>query len=231
MTLAAAFITKLKRFALVVVEEEFGDVVDVTPLPLFGLLHRHGFGNNLFDRFELLFLVSENIDGVSVALAHFLTVDTRNGRDVLVDAELGEFENLAVGVVEADRDIAGDLDMLDLVFADGYDIGIEKQDIRRHEHGVGEETVVGADPFGDFVLVAVGTFQQAHGRKGGERPVEFQYFVDVALYPEGRFFRIDAQGEKVRGGLHRQFREAFAVGQSGHGMVVGDKGENLVVGL
>ena len=48
-------------------------------------------------------------------------------------------ERLAVAVVEALGDVAGELEMLALVVADRDEIGLVEQDVARHQHRVGEE--------------------------------------------------------------------------------------------
>ncbi len=42
-------------------------------------------------------------------------------------------------MVEAQRDVAGQLDVLDLVFADRDLVGVVEQDVGGHEHGVVEQ--------------------------------------------------------------------------------------------
>ena len=121
--------------------------------------------------------------------------------------------------------------MLDLVFAHGDDVCAEDQNVGGHQNGIGEEAVVGRNALGDFVLVAVRAFEQSHGGVGGERPVELEDLVDVALDPEGRFDGIDAERQKVRGGLQGQFRQPLTVVDRRHGVVVGNEGKDLLVCL
>ena len=53
--------------------------------------------------------------------------------------------------------------MLLLVPPDRHDVGIVNQNVRRHQHRIGEQAVVGREAVGNFVLVAVCALQQAHG--------------------------------------------------------------------
>ena len=62
--------------------------------------------------------------------------------DLLADLRLGNDEGLAVVLVELDGDVARDLDVLLLVLAHGHDVRVVDQDVRRHQHRVGEQAVV-----------------------------------------------------------------------------------------
>ena len=53
---------------------------------------------------------------------------------------LGDDERVAEAVVEADRDVAGDLDVLALVVADRHLVGVVQHDVGRLQRRVGEQT-------------------------------------------------------------------------------------------
>ena len=52
----------------------------------------------------------------------------------------GTDERVAVAAVEADGDVAGELDVLALVVADGHLVGVVEQDVGRLQRGVGEQS-------------------------------------------------------------------------------------------
>ena len=51
----------------------------------------------------------------------------------------GHDERVAERVVEADRDVAGELDVLALVVADGHLVGVVEEDVGGHQHRVVEQ--------------------------------------------------------------------------------------------
>ena len=51
----------------------------------------------------------------------------------------GHHERVAEAVVEADRDVAGELDVLALVVADGHLVGVVEEDVGGHQHRVVEQ--------------------------------------------------------------------------------------------
>ena len=114
------------------------------------------FAQNLF--------VPKNLDRVAVALAHFLAVRARDRRHLLANDRLRQDKCRPVGLIEFDGDVTRDFHVLLLVPPDRHDVGIVKQDVRRHQHGVGKDAVIGAEPAGDFILVAGASLQQSHWR-------------------------------------------------------------------
>ena len=119
------------------------------------------------------------------------------------------------------------LEMLLLIAANGDDVRIVKQDIRGHQHGIGEKSEIRRDAFGSLVFVAVRALEQAHRRQRSNEPIQFADFREITLTPKNGFFRVESAGEPVERDV---LREAAARGRVGHGrqrMIVRDKIETL----
>ena len=174
----------------------------------------------LFERSRLF----KQRDGVVVALAHLLAVEAGDDGGGFLDARIGQFEEaFAKGLVHFDGDVAGDLDVLLLILAHRDDIAVVHQNIRRHEHGIGEEAVRGMKAAGDLVLVAVAALQQAHGRDGAENPGKLAVLRHITLAEEDAFRRIKAAGEEIDGEFADVLAQPVAILHGGEGMVVGDE--------
>lgn len=76
-----------------------------------------------------------------IALAHLArrVAQAHDPGAHLADERFRNDKSLAKRVVEANRQIAGQLDMLLLVLAHGHELRTVKQDIRRHQRRVGEQ--------------------------------------------------------------------------------------------
>ena len=191
----------------------------------FGFLRRTAVHDQAHDFFALDLFAAENLNGVAVALAHFLAVATRHDGRFFADERFGHDEGLAVGLVELDGDVAGDFDVLLLVAADGDEVGIVDENIGGHEDGISEEAVIGGDAVGQFVLVTGATLQQAHGGDGGEQPGQFGDGGDVGLAEEDGLGGVQTAGEEVQDGVEGVLTALGGVKERGHGMVVGDEVE------
>src|SRR5665213_2535929 len=55
--------------------------------------------------------------------------------------------------------VARELEVLDLVFAHGNEVRAESEDVRGHQHRIGEQAEVGRNTAGDLVLIAVGALE------------------------------------------------------------------------
>ena len=152
------------------------------------------------DRHDLLpegLLVAEDLERVAVALAHLLPVEAGDDRDLAPDHRLRHDEGLAVGLVELDRDVAGHLQVLLLVLADGHGVRVVEEDVGRHQHRIGEQAEIRGDALGDLVLVAVGALEEPHRRQAPDEPGELAHLGHVALAPEDALLRVEAAGEPV----------------------------------
>ena len=121
------------------------------------------------------------------------------GRDRLRDDE-----RVAEAVVEADRDVAGDLDVLALVVADGDLVGVVQHDVGGLERRVGEQ------PGRDEVALALGRLvlelghpaELAEADRALHDPAELGVLGHVALDEDGGDLGVEADGEQHRGHAH-----------------------------
>ena len=60
-------------------------------------------------------------------------------------------KDFAVLIVEFDRDVSGDFEVLLLILADRHQIALVDQDVRGHQHRIGEEAVVRREPLCDYL--------------------------------------------------------------------------------
>ena len=88
--------------------------------------------------------------------------------------------------------------MLLLVFADGDDVGVVKENICRHQHGIEEQTGVDGDLFLRLVLKLRHAFELAERADAGEHPREFVVAVNVALNEEVALFGIESASHVLR---------------------------------
>ena len=161
--------------------EKFVELVDRIAFGILRRLDRCRVGDDAHDFFLHRLLVGENFDRVVVALAHFRAVRPGHGRGILADARFRELENIAVGLVHFHRDVAGHLEVLFLVLADRDNVAVVDEDVRRHEHRVGEERVRRRDSARDFVFVGVTTLEQAHGSHRAQNPSKQRHLRDIRL--------------------------------------------------
>ncbi len=121
--------------------------------------------------------------------------------------------------------------MLLLVLADGDEVGVHDEDVRRHEDGVGEKAVRRVQSVRELVLVAVAPLQKPHRTQAGQVPRQFLHFGHVALAVEDRLRRIHPARQIVERHVARACAERRAVAHRRHRMEIGDEHEHLVVAL
>ncbi len=119
--------------------------------------------------------------------------------------------------------------MLNLVFPDRYLLTVKDQDISSHQNWIAEKRVIGCDPFGDFVFVAMCPLQQSHRGKLGENPVEFEDLWHITLYPEGRFIGIKPHREIIHRRIQCVLAKCLSIFRSGQRVVVCYKGEEFIL--
>jgi len=76
------------------------------------------FGDDAHHLFAQGVVLGKEVDGVAVALAHLLPVETGDGGNLFVDLRFRDGEDLTVLVVELDGDVACHLDVLFLIAAE-----------------------------------------------------------------------------------------------------------------
>jgi hypothetical protein len=139
----------------------------------------------------------------------------------------GHHERVAVAVVEPGRDGSGQLQMLALVVAHRHLGGVVQQDVRGHQHRIGEQAephrpgprrlLLELDHPGRLPVMGH-AFQQV---------VQLGVLGDLGLHDQGGARRIDAGGEQ-HGGLfegERPYRAGVVL--HGHRMQIGDHRDRL----
>ena len=146
---------------------------------------------------------------------------------------LGDDERLAEAVVEADGDVAGDLDVLALVVADGHLVGVVQQDVRRLQRRVGEQPGGHelALPLGRLVLELRHPRQLAVADRALHHPRQLAVLGDVALHEHGGHVGVEADGEQHRGELDGALADHAGLLGDGEGVEVDDAVEGVVLVL
>ena len=84
----------------------------VAGIGIFGFFQSFAVGNDAHHGFPQSLFLAENGNGIVVALGHFLPVQTGNNGDLFGDIAVGYGEYFTVFIVEFDRKIAGNFQML-----------------------------------------------------------------------------------------------------------------------
>src|SRR5258707_11853394 len=101
------------------------------------------------DLFSHGLFVAKNLNRIAVAFAHLLAIRAGDFGDFGADLGFWNDKGRAVLLIELYGYVTSDLDVLLLVLADGDDVGIINQNVRRHEDGIREQSMTGRDAFGD----------------------------------------------------------------------------------
>ena len=210
------------------VGEELQEGEDAALIRILGFIERRRVGHDAHRAFLDLGRLGEYLDGIAVALAHFLAVDARHECDLWQDSRLGQRENLAVTIVEPLGNVARDLDVLFLVRPDRDDLAAIGQNVRGHQHGICKEAEIRRDAPGDLVLIGVGQFKPRDRHDDAQMPGQLGNLGNIALAEECDLLAVEAEGEVVQGDVHRVLPQEFGVLDGGHRVVVGDEVETLV---
>ena len=95
---------------------------------------------DFIDRFLQLFGRTEQGNRVAVAFTHFSAVETLQYRNVIIDDCFGKRKNWAVVMIKSLSNISGHLNVLDLISPHWHAMGVEDQDIRRHQNRIRKES-------------------------------------------------------------------------------------------
>ena len=136
-------------------------------------------------------------------------------------------------MVEADRDVAGDLDVLPLVFAHRHLVGVVQQDVGCLQRRVGEE------PGGDELCFTLGrlVLELGHAAELAEadgalhHPGQLAVLGHVALHEDGGHIGVEADGEQHRGQFHRGRAERVGAFGDGERVQIDDAVEGVVLVL
>ena len=182
---------------------------------------------------DLLGRVGEH-DGVVEALAHLrLAVDADQGRDV-ADQRVGDGKHLAVEVVEAAGDLAGDFQVGRLVLADRDEVAAHDQDVGRLEDRVAEQAVRGGLELevADDVFEGGSALEPGHRDQHAEQQVQLAGLGDERLEVDRAALGVDADAEVVEDELADVLADVARVLEAGgQGVVVGDDEEAVVLVL
>jgi len=141
----------------------------------------------------------------------------------------------AVELVEAAGDLTGELNVGDLIGANGDEVGLVEEDVGGLEEGVAEKAEGVEVLFAELlllVLVGGDALEPGEGGEHGEEGEELGVLGDVRLDEEGGALGVEAGGEEVEGDVADVFAEAGGVGVvGGEGVEIGDEEEAVVLGL
>ena len=115
--------------------------------------------------------------------------------------------------------------MLLLVLAHGNEIGVHDQNVRRHQDGIGKQTMRRIKTVRQLVLVAVATLQETHRRQTRKIPSELLNLRNIALTIHDRLLRVETAGEIVKRHVTRRLTKRNAVANRRHCVEIRDKHE------
>ena len=100
------------------------------------------------------------------------------------------------------RQVARELDMLLLVFADGDEVGVVDEDIRRHQHGIIKKAAVeGVFMLAGFILKLGHALEVAERAYAGEYPSQIGVAFYGALQKQIALFGVEAARHILRGAV------------------------------
>ena len=168
-------------------------------------------------------------DIVVLALAHLaLAVQAHDARRGTVQ-RLRIGEHRSVQVVEPPCDLPRQLQVLGLVVAHGDAVGLDAQDVRGLEHGVGEQPRVDVLlVLGGLVLELGHPFQGADGGAGAEDPGQLHGFGYVGLHEQSTAVRVESAGDAHRGGIQDGVPHGVRLVLYRDGVVVHDAVDTVV---
>ena len=126
-------------------------------------------------------------------------LEVHDARAGLRDHGLGLHEHLAVGRVEAPRDLARELEVLALVLAHRHLVGLVEQDVGGLEHRIEEQARPNELLLTRRLVLELGhPLQVAVGRDRGEQPAELRVLVHVGLAEQDAAVGVETGGHQHR---------------------------------
>src|SRR5688572_29021729 len=121
-------------------EEELQEIEEQERVRILGFLGSAAVRRDRADRPLESLPALEDPQRVAVALAHLLTVESGNLRELLArrDLRLGTHEDLSVRAVEVSRHVLRHLDVLHLVLAHRDEVRVVRQDVGGHQDRIRE---------------------------------------------------------------------------------------------
>ena len=105
-------------------------------------------------------------------------------------------EGRSVAVVETFSQFTGEFEVLALIVADWYLLGVVEQDVARHQDRVGEQTHAIALLATGLLLELGHAAEFTVGRDAFEQPAHLRVHRHAALHEERGDFGVDARGEQ-----------------------------------
>jgi hypothetical protein len=138
---------------------------------------------------------------------------------------------LAVRFIEIFGNIAGKLNVLALIFADGNGVGLIKENVGSHEDGIIEKAHV--DGFlgralGELIFEGVHAFHLAVRDVISQNDSELGMGGDVGLAEKNAFFWIEAESKIVENNTDNVFFEFFFILDGGEAVKISDEIVNFV---
>src|ERR1051325_5905438 len=174
----------------------------------------------------------EQADRVAETLRHLgLAVESQDALRLREQRLRLREEPVAVARVPAARDLAHQLEVLDLILADRNETSFIEQHVSGLQDGVREKP-------GQHALLALGlvlelrlALELAERRHGCEHPVELGVLGNVRLDEDDALRRIEAGRVQADRHVHRQRRQTRRIVALGDGVEIDDAEEAVVLGL
>src|ERR1035438_6148127 len=175
----------------------------------------------------------DGVIGAGLGLAHFLggVVQAHDTRADGGKAGAGDHEGVAIKRIEALGDVAGELEVLGLVFADRDNAGLVEQDVGGHEDRILKQAIADGFLFGGLNLVLGHALQPADRGDAGEHPGELGVGWDGGLYHDGAGLRVDAGGQIDGGDLRNLGAKLRGFLENSDGVQVDDAEDAFVLVL
>ena len=156
-------------------------------------------------------------------------LEVADARALLGDRDLRDDERLAEALVEALRDVPGQLDVLALVVPDRNDVGLVEQDVARHQHRVGEQPGRDEVLLGSAVLELGHPAKLAEARDRAQQPRGLGVGRDVALGEDRRAVGVEPGREQHRSEVERRLVQLLRLERRRDRVQVDDAEERLAL--